>query len=144
LKPETTALICQRLLRSRPFARGLAIAGVGAVALVVAGRVASRARVDRLCEGVDRLNEKIGHYLESGGCLDGLRGVEAILEVLKEAGIGLGRQADVCLQTELQAASGEPRAVWDPRVQRLVMRVDGAAGAREFFLCAGRDSQVAA
>jgi hypothetical protein len=141
LRPESTALICQHLLQSRTLAKGGVVLGVSAVAIAVAGCLISRVRVAGLCREVDLLNEEIGAFLARGGCLSGIRGIEAILD-RSHVGIGHGLNAE--MQTDEQAASCEARAVWDPVVQRLVMRVDGGAGARSFDFDAVSGDRVAA
>lgn len=118
--------------------------GVGAVALVAAGRWASQSRVNGLCDAVDDLNAEIARFLNSGGCLAGIRGVEAIVEALKERGAAIDPQFSVTIQSAAQAATDEVRAVWDPRVQRLMMRIDGEPGARELNLCAAADMKLVA
>ena len=108
------------------------MAGVGAVAIAVAGKFARQARVSSLHAEVECLNDKIARFIDLGGCLDGIRGVEPIIDALKSGGGGIGSQFSVTMQTEVEAATDEARAIWDPRQQRLVVTEGGEVGARRF------------
>ncbi|MFT4546736.1 MAG: hypothetical protein ACI9UA_000733 [Pseudoalteromonas tetraodonis] len=144
LKTTSTELICQHFLQSHLLMKGVTMLGLGVVAFVAAGAWATQARVNTLCEAVDDLNDEISGFLGSGGCLAGIRGVEPIIATLKAGGADIDPRLGSTMQTAEQAATDEPRVVWDPQVQRLVMRIDGEPGARELNFCARAEITVAA
>jgi hypothetical protein len=97
---------------------------------------ASQSRVTALCEEVDQLNSQIEAFLNAGGCLDGIRGEQGVVDTLTSQWAGSGIRPGLEMQSERQAATCEARVIWDPRVLRLAMCVEGEAGVRRFDPCA--------
>ena len=90
-------------------------------------------RENTLRRDVGRLNQVVSESLERGVCLDGIRGIEAVLGALPVGGMVRAE-----IQTECQAASGELRAVWCPRSLKVELRSGGEGGARYLHFGAGR------
>lgn len=83
------------------------------------------------------MNEVVRDFLVGGGCLDGIRGIEAVLEALRIERDIEGFDHELVMQSERQAAGGEVRAIWDPTVLSLALQAGGERGAREINFSAG-------
>jgi hypothetical protein len=122
----------------------MAMVGIGTVTIALAGSWAKRSRVTALTKAIEILNEEICRTIESGACFTGIRGVETVIEALKAGGARVDKRLAAILQSDAEAETGEPRAIWDPRVQRFAISTDGGAGAREFIFTGADDTRMAA
>lgn len=93
------------------------------------------------------LNAAVSSYLASGGALDSVTEVEAVLAKLKTRaaaeqvaeiaglkGTFLDRRVKAVMQTAAEAATSEPRLVWNESLKRFNVATGGEAGAKKIVL----------
>lgn len=125
----------------------LAVIGViGAAGMFVVGTRDGGAEV-KLRQDVANLNKAVKVYLASGGTIDAKWGAPQVVAALKRQAANSGEKRlvglsgslidprmGVELESEKEAASGRPKALWRPDKQRFVVVKDERPGVREFVL----------
>jgi prepilin-type N-terminal cleavage/methylation domain-containing protein len=119
---------------------------IAGIVLPSIGPVRTSASQTKLSSDVAVLNRAIALYVAEGGSLDGVTNPLEVIERLKtrtsdadtrrHVGPATGRFVDLRLSgkssTTSPAASGQPRAVWDPTEKKFVLASEGD-GISEFY-----------
>ncbi len=119
------------------------IAAIAIVALPVASNLSRSASESKLQSDVASVNQAIQVYRANGGSLDGISAPNAVLSKLKTAnansttyaglrGSVIDKRLQAVLQTEQEAASGLPRAIWNASEDRFDIASTGSGGVARF------------
>jgi prepilin-type N-terminal cleavage/methylation domain-containing protein len=144
-------------MNKAPFTKGfslvelvVAVAVIGLLAAMgfsVFSRYKAPIAEVKLGKDVATLNSAVKVYLASGGSLDSVTDLEAVLAKLKTRiassqietvsgpkGAFIDRRAKAVMQTTAEAATSEPRLVWVPAQLRFSVATSGTGGAKEIAL----------
>ncbi len=122
---------------------------LAAVAISVMGSTQSNVKRAKLTSDIQKLNSIVSVYLGEGGSLTGITDPQAVIDQLKTArtatdskqnvgvmtGQGVDPRLSVVVQSTAEAASSQPRALWDSTNKKFyISTASGTAGVRDFDL----------